>query len=1265
LVLLLALGAVSVLAQGGSGTIIGRVTDPAGAVVPNAAVTITDKSTNDVIKATTNGAGEFVVPTVKPGTYEIKIGKQGFQTAVLRDQVLEIGKQLTVNVALKVGAVTEEITVRAEAVQLQTLDASVGNVLDQQALEKLPSLSRDATALLLIQPLAQPGFNGAPGSGESNLTGGGIAGARADQNTFMVDGGDATSNTEGGGGYAQQAASGFAATPKAAIPTPVESLQEMRVVTNNSNTFARSSGGEVQMVTRSGTNAWHGAGYENNQNTDYNANTWQLNKTGKPRGIWIDNRFGGRLGGPILKDKAFFFVMYEGHDFKKANPITRLVPSDLMRQGILQYKDAGGTVHQVNLKTGTACGPSGGLLCDPRGIGISPVISAIWGKLPHGNNLAEGDGLNSIGFDSSVPVIVRDNFAVGKFDYKLNSNWDLNTSYHYAVSDGVGSGQADIGGLISGHTSGSPVATRTLPTQPRYLTFGATGHIGANLTTEAHFNWLRHWWQWKPVSPFPQVAGTAAAVQIFAESAQNGMVPMNIDTQNARSRVWNGKDFTWGDNTTWLKGKHILSFGGEFRHEHFNHTRDDKVVGALTSPVYFADKTSDIGTFDPSFVPQGCTSTSCITSWQNAYVATTGMIARASQLRTRGADFSPNAPGTPLHQDTIVDFYNLYFADTWRMTPTFSLTLGMGWGAQTPPLENSGLQTIMVNTATNQPIGFSDFLANLAASASAGTVYGPTLGFVPIKSLGMKYPYSAEWNDIEPRLSFAWNPASFLQNILGDRKTVIRAGYGRYHDRLNGVGLVMTPALGIGFGNTVNCKKVKINGACGGSASDPTSTSTGAFRIGVDGSSVALPSLAAITGSVVPGTNSPYELLDFRIDPHRKVGVEDTWDLSIQRQLPGNTLVEVGYVGRVAHHLYGAGDMNQVPYMLKIGGQTFAQAYDAIQTQLRAGKPVTAQPFWETLLAGTCGGFTSCTAMLVTSKKLGGLGEAGNFADGLVTNIFDDQIGLPFLDNQVDNFQTTTSNGNSNYHAGYLSVRKQLSRGLLFQANYTYSHSFDTIGFTQENVFITSSDNFNPNRDYGPSQFDRRHTLNLFYVYDLPFGKNHFIGRGNNVLDKIIGGWTFSGQFTAASGIPLDVFDGNGCEEFGSGDQSGVCSAYLAVAGAPSTSSTHYNPDGSVSAFGQAPATVAGQFTGLLFGDKRTGHGFVRSFPRWNMDAAISKTVPITERFKLGFGLQAVNVFNHMEFNDPNLDLSSPNFGKTSQQYTSPRFLNLNVRVDF
>ena len=236
------------------------------------------------------------------------------------------------------------------------------------------------------------------------------------------------------------------------------------------------------------------------------------------------------------------------------------------------------------------------------------------------------------------------------------------------------------------------------------------------------------------------------------------------------------------------------------------------------------------------------------------------------------------------------------------------------------------------------------------------------------------------------------------------------------------------------------------------------------------------------------------------------------------------------------------------------------------------------------------------------------------------------------------------------------------------QVNYTWSHSLDTIGFTQENVFITPSDSFNKGRDYGPSLFDRRHVLNMFLVYDLPFGKGHYLG-GNRIMDKIFSGWTLSGSFAAASGIPVAVFDGsvNGeCDMFGNGDGSGACgNSQIALAGAPRSASAHYNGS-SVTPFGQSPTAAAGLFREPFFSDARAGAGYFRSYPRWNTDAGLTKTTTITERVKMGFGIQAVNVFNHMDFNDPTLDVSNAkNFGVTTGQYSTPRFLNLNIRVDF
>jgi len=1268
------------LAQSAANNVTGTVTDPAGALVPNATVEIKNTGTNGVLTTTTNDSGQFTFVTVEPGPYTLTITKQGFAKFVTRFDVA-IGRAALVNARLEIGTASQTVEVVAgSAVELQTLDASVGNVISQDALDKLPSLSRDATAILLMQPMAAPGFNSAEGNG----TGGQVAGARSDQNTFVLDGGDATSNTEGGGGYANQAGSGFSAEARASVPTPVESLEEFRVTTNNSNLFARSAGGSVEMVTRRGTNNWHGGAYEYNQNTVYNANTWQLNAAGSPRGIWQDNRFGARVGGPIWKDKAYFFTMYEGRRFKKANQVTRLVPSPFLRQGILQFKDSTGAVTQYNLATSTKCG-DGTQACDPRGLGLSPIISQIWGFMPDANNVNEGDKLNTLGYDFAVPVITHENFAVTRLDYKLTQKWDFNSSFRYSVSDGTGSGQVDIGGIVPGDTKGVPVATRKLPTQPRFFVAGLTGRLTSQITNDFHYSFLRHWWAWTPVSPFPQVAGLGAAVQINAESAGSGLVPMNIDTQNARSRSWNGRDHSFNDYLTWIKGKHLMQFAGEFRREHFFHARDDKVVGALTAPVYFATKSSDntipAANRPPTCDTAGGITTNCLASgdvgrWNSLYAATTGMISRASQLLTRDSSFNPNPPGIPNLQDSIVHWYNFHFADSWRMTPSFTLTYGLGWGYQSPPYEKQGRQTIMIYTATGKEVHIGDYLAQRAAAAEQGQMFNPEVGFVPIRSSGRKYPYNPDYSNIEPRFSMAWNPSfsqGVLGNVLGNRKTVIRAGYGRYSDRLNGVGLVMTPALGIGYGNTVNCRGPRIGGGCLKGA-DPTTS----FRIGVDGNSVPLPSLTALTPPLIPGVNSPYETLDFRIDPKRRVGMEDTWDLSIQREMPGKMLLEVGYVGRVAHHLYGANDLNQIPYMFKVGGQTFADAYDAVASAVRAGTAPSAipvQPWYEAMLSGSgvcVAPYTSCTDFIAST-------DASNILDGLVTDHWEGMVGLnPAAfgggstipaDTQFLEEQISTSEGNSNYQAGYVSLRKQTSYGLAFQVNYTLSRSNDNLGVNQENVFISPTDGFNKNRDYGASAFDRRHVLNAFFIYDMPFGRGHRLS-GPSLLNRVIGGWTVTGQFTAASGLRQNVYDFASCEEMGNGYAT-FCGAMKPLGSGHLKASSHYNSDGTVTAFNLAPTAAAAQFRQLLFSDKRTGVGAIRGFNRWNMDAALTKTIDITERVKMRFDAQAVNVFNHMQFEDPastttGMDLSTPDsFGVVSREYGLPRFLNLGLRIVF
>ena len=1259
LFLSLLLTSLAVFAQSSARSVLtGDISDPSGAVVSGAEVTLTELSTNVAHTTTTNQAGHYVFPAVQPGQYKLTVKKAGFRQTTTT-VIISVGQNVAQNLSLELGGVSETVEVKATGAELQTVDASVGNVMSQQTLQSLPSLSRDATALLQLQPMASPSYNSAPGTGEGNTTSGGVAGALNDQNTFSLDGGDATSNTEGDANYV----SGQGA-PRAVIPTPVESIEEFRVTTNNSNTFARSSGAQVQMTTRHGSNSWHGAAYEYNQNTLYNANLWQLNHVGKDRPSWHDNRYGGRVGGPLIKDKAFFFLMYEGRNFAKGVPFNRLVPSELMKQGILQFHDAtnSSVINQFNFATGAPTAMCASGPCDPRGVGMSPVISQIWNTYePRGNNFSMGDGLNTVGFTSTVPLITKEYDGIARFDYNLSQNWTANAVIRYAVSDANGTSQVDIGGLTGG-TLGVPRSTDNEPLQPRYYVFGLTGRVGSNITTDTHFDFLRHFWQWARRPPFPQVSGLNAAVQIYAESNTNGLVPMNIDTQNARSRVWDGKDYNLNEEMSWLRGAHLIQFGGAFRHQHFFHVRDDKVVGGLAEPFYFAEwttKNMDISKHRPSSLRSTDNS-----NWDKLYAATMGMIDHSAQLLTRAPDLSPNTPGTPNTQNTLVDDYDLHIVDTWRMTPTLTLAYGLDWGLQTPPYETSGLQTIMVDASKgNTILPYDTWANNMVSAALAGQAYSPLLGFMPVRQSGRKYPYDVDWHNFAPRLSIAWNPrggSGLLNTFLGDGKSVIRAGFGRYFDRINGVGVVMTPALGVGFGNGVTCAGPTRANACGTGKINPDA----GFRIGVDGGNVAIPPLQSITAPVVPspqsagiyllpGGNTPTQTYDFRIDPKRKTGVEDTWTLSLQRQLSNSMILEVGYVGRHAIHLYSGNDVNQIPYMFTASGQTFASAYDNIQRALLAGNAVAPQPFLETVYAGGTAAYVSDAADYLTN------GQATDAFDilGLVTLPIDGQF--------IGGSDITTSKGMSNYNAGYISLRKQMTQGLMFQANYTLSHSMDDSGLAQEYVFFNPTDGFNMKRDYTTSYFDRRHVFTGFFVYDLPFGQGHQSGA-TGWLSKLLGGWEISSAITASSGLPQKVYNGNSCQELGDGYVS-QCASWIPTGSAAHTSfSRHTMPDGSINVYGSNWPAVEAAFRMPLFGDSRMGGTPIVGFPRWNVDAALNKTIKITERVGIGLSLQAVNVFNHMEFSDPTPDISdTTTFGQTSTQYNSPRFLNIGIRIDF
>jgi hypothetical protein len=577
-----------------------------------------------------------------------------------------------------------------------------------------------------------------------------------------------------------------------------------------------------------------------------------------------------------------------------------------------------------------------------------------------------------------------------------------------------------------------------------------------------------------------------------------------------------------------------------------------------------------------------------------------------------------------------------------------------------------------------------------------GQVVNPTLGFVPIRLTGQKYPYAPDYTNLGPRLAAAWNPSftsGFLSSLFGDRKTVIRAGWGRAFDRVNGVGIVLTPALGIGFGDLSVCTTPGVSGSCGQGGSPSTN-----FRIGVDGNHVTVPPLPALSGSLIipgqggnvatPGTNSVFENTDFRIDPRRQVGGTDMIDLTIQRELPGKMILEVGYVGRLSRDLYQNIDLNHIPYMFTPKGvnQSYATAFDKVAAQIQAGVApgaVTPQPWFEFMLGP--GGTRSAAASESSYFATHGAGAAWfDLEPGFVTGP------MTAANTQIKAMDWTVSNGESNYHAAFVTLRSRASHGLTFDANYTFSHSLDDVGLTQENTCAVT-DAFKLSRDYGPSTFDRRHAFNLLVTYDLPLGKGKAFAT-SGVADRVFGGWSFSGVYTAASGLPLFVWDDSACgTEFGStatnGDPIGLIPIKSGVVG----TSRNNNPTlgssglGSGSAGGApnafaSPDAIAAGFRYPTFADGRLGMGAIRGLFRWNFDFGLAKTTRITERLSTRFDVQFVNAFNHPMFSgssvfsstgsvfarEPNMDLSDPGtFGVLGNQYNTPRYIQMGLRFDF
>jgi hypothetical protein len=1267
-----------------TGVVTGVVTDPTGAVVPKADVELANQETNAVVRQATNDAGQFVFAGLAPGTYKITVKQAGFRTEALPNLTLDVNKTINVPVKLEVGASSEVVEVTATStIQLQTSDAQIGNTMETDAILRLPTLQRNATELMNIQPAVV--------TGGSNLTMR-AAGAIDDQNTVTLDGLDIT----------QQVVAG-----NTVVPTPADSVEEFRVTVLTPNAaLVRASGAQVTLVGRTGGNDFHGALYEYLQNSALNSNTWDNNRLGQLKAPIRDNRFGGRIGGPIKKDKTFFFANYEGRRFANVAQITRTVPTDTLKQGILQFNDASGHLVQFNLANAAVCGPNGNAACDPRGIGISPAVKAQWAKMPEPNSPLAGDGLNSSGYFFNLGVPVQTDYGVFRLNHNFSDRVQFSANYTYFRSITTGSGdvgivngtpQSFIQNPQRGAVWNASLNYQITPTLMNVLRWGYVRDNNASQATSptAAAGILNTPGSNTPAGPVALLLGSG--VSSFLDS------PIDMDTQRARYQANYNGDFQWQDDATKIWGKHTLQFGAQVNMLPYTHVRADKVVGSLASIVATVDGDQSYLTIPSANLPLTCSSTvtaNCVTSanstnWARFYASALGLVDNVNVLAVRDQNLQPLPLGTFLVDHTNEWATYFYLNDSWRVTPSLTLSLGLSYGWQTAPTEQHNLQTVMIYADTGKLIDAQSYMQQRLQSALAGQNFNPTLGFATVAKAGVPV-YNIDWHDIAPRAAFAWKPSG---KLFGEGKTVLRGGFAIVYDRSNTVQSVEIPMLGVGFDQNIIVQAPLCNATGAGGAGCNASVGTAAnpglasFRVGVDGT-LPTPVPTAATSPVIPPPGYT-ETLSFQVDPNTKVGRSYNVDLTLQRELPGNMIVEAGYLGRFSRHLPQALNLASAPYMMvdSASGQSFAQAYDIIANQLRAGASaasIAAQPFFEDMFPGLAkaNNAASATAFIVGRNT-------SNFTQGNLGTLFINMatyrrsIGLVPLSNdqsQVEFMRTYL--GQANYNGGILTLKKTTSHGLSVGANFTYSHALDDNLSNQNNAgFYNNS--FHPGVDYGASSFDRHSVFNAYYFYALPVGSGRSFDPHNKILNEIIGGWYTSGIVTMFSGLPITVTESN--QVWGGGTATIGASGTMIPTG--SIASTGVNGGsagctltgvgnvGTTAATGSGlnlfsnPCAVYGSLRYVqLSSDGRTGRGNpMRGLPVRNMDMRFGKDFPLfTEKRRLSFSADFFNVFNHHSFSNPSLSYTSPtSFGVITSTFTpanrtnSARWIEMGLRLEF
>lgn len=1312
---------VLALAQSATTSLHGTVYDPKGAVVAGASLTLVNPATGFQRATKSDAQGGYQFLELPPATYSLTVAAGGFATVDETGIELLVNTPGNVNVNMQVAGGTVTVEVAGTAPMVNTVNAALGHAFGEEQIADLPFEGRDPTGILSLQPGVVFTGNSAKISSASDSRSGSVNGARSDQTNVSLDGVD---NNDQLLGTAFQGAT----------RVPLDSLEEIKVTTANSDADSgRSSGGQVSLVTKSGTNKFHGGAYEYNRSSIGNANDWFNKQSELANGLQnipghlVRNTYGAYFGGPIIKDKLFFFLDFETQELRQNFQATRIVPSDNLRNGIVSYPCATADKRCNNgnytISDLAPLDPNcTGLGTCPLGPGANSAVEAIFQKYPHPNTDSVGDGLNYRGFTFSSPLPQKLDAYVAKLDYNITQNGN-HRLFVRGVLDGDRAAQSSDVTSVTGDGGsqfpGDP-ANRTQVNTSKGVTVGYTATLSNTLINAFHFGYVRQ------------------GVDEVGQQSQHfihfrGMDDITAETPTTQTAV---PVKNWVDDVTKIKGNHTLQVGANLRQiDNIRQSNSTSFFTATTNAFWLAgSKLANSGTsLDPAAFGLPAVASSFSTSYDFPVTALTGLVTEVGSNYNLTKTLTALAEGAAVPRHFHAHELEFYGQDSWRIRPNLTMTYGLRYTVLQPPYETTGTQVA-------PDFSLNDWFYNRASSMLKGGVYDPLISFgLSGKANNGKPFWSYDYKDFAPRLAFAYSPQadSDITRKLwgGPGKTSIRLGYGMYYDHF-GEGITNSFDKNGSFGLTTS-----ITNPAGIQGVDTSARLSALNTIPTTSAATTGTCLTAPCPIVEPAPSGSFPVtpptslsgggfaITWGLNDHLKTPYSHVLDFSITRELPKSFVVEASYVGRIAHRLLQEEDIAMPLNLFDPKSNTgYFTAVQALAKQYRLGTPIQEIqkiPYWEDLYPGAAGSrFTQIGVPCATSSTPPGIPcgpsngalpanvtatqamydlfafNGGNETTGLeyadVPGIFTSScypacatingVSTPyaFYNPQYSSLYGWWSNGNSVYNGGQLSLRHR-AHGLQFDLNYTLSRSIDS-GSNAERINQFEGSGFAsqvinswaPKQLRAVSDFDTTHAINSNLVYELPFGRGKTFGSGmSRLANAVAGGWTISGVTRWSSGYPFTVSSGFGWATNFELESAAILSStvtpqtgtYIVQQAGGGTGPNVFRNPGIAN---NSDVTAALNAFRQSFPGESGQRNELRGPGTFNIDASLSKSWHITEAQALKFTWETFNVTNTPRFDVGTMQISGNNsvsnstsFGNFASTLSNPRVMEFAVRFTF